>query len=107
MTFLDDGGEGGSYSSKPSLSAQRMMVVKVVVIRPNPPFLPNTNLILYIKTIKATVSVYDTTFCCKNIFYVLTLWQNRPLIWVTSPDVTDSREKRNQGQSDFLRQKIW
>jgi len=22
---------------------------------------------------------------------------------VTSPDVTDSREKRNQGQSDFLR----
>jgi hypothetical protein len=22
MTFLDDGGEGGSYSSKPSLSAQ-------------------------------------------------------------------------------------
>ncbi len=26
---------------------------------------------------------------------------------VTSPDVTDSREKRNGGQSDFLRQKIW
>jgi len=26
---------------------------------------------------------------------------------VTSPDVIDSREKRNQGQSDFLRQKIW
>ncbi len=26
---------------------------------------------------------------------------------VTSPDVTDSKEKRNQGQSDFLRQKIW
>jgi hypothetical protein len=26
---------------------------------------------------------------------------------VTSPDVNDSREKRNQGQSDFLRQKIW
>jgi len=25
---------------------------------------------------------------------------------VTSPNVTDSREKRNQGQSDFLRQKI-
>ncbi len=25
---------------------------------------------------------------------------------VTSSDVTDSREKRNQGQSDFLRQKI-
>jgi hypothetical protein len=23
------------------------------------------------------------------------------------PDVTDSREKRNQGQSDFLKQKIW
>jgi len=23
------------------------------------------------------------------------------------PDVTDSREKINQGQSDFLRQKIW
>ncbi len=27
MTFLDDGGEGGSYSSKPSLSAQRMVSV--------------------------------------------------------------------------------
>ncbi len=26
---------------------------------------------------------------------------------VTSPNVTDSKEKRNQGQSDFLRQKIW
>jgi len=24
-----------------------------------------------------------------------------------SPDVTDSREKKNQGQFDFLRQKIW
>ncbi len=27
--------------------------------------------------------------------------------YVTSPYVTDSREKRNQGQSDYLRQKIW
>jgi len=27
-------------------------------------------------------------------------------LW-SSLDVTDSREKRNQGQSDFLRQKIW
>jgi len=26
---------------------------------------------------------------------------------VSSPDVTDSKEKKNQGQSDFLRQKIW
>jgi len=26
---------------------------------------------------------------------------------VTSPNVTNSREKRNHGQSDFLRQKIW
>ncbi len=26
---------------------------------------------------------------------------------VTSPDVTDSKEKRNQGHFDFLRQKIW
>jgi len=26
---------------------------------------------------------------------------------VTSPDVTDSREKRNPRQSDFLTQKIW
>jgi len=26
---------------------------------------------------------------------------------VISPDVIDSKEKRNQGQSDFLRQKIW
>jgi hypothetical protein len=25
---------------------------------------------------------------------------------VTSPNVTDSKEKRNQGQSDILRQKI-
>jgi hypothetical protein len=31
MTFLDDGGEGGNYSSKPSLSTQRMMVVKLFV----------------------------------------------------------------------------
>jgi hypothetical protein len=34
-------------------------------------------------------------------------WMVLPLIWVTSPyvifpDVTDSKEKRNQGQSDFL-----
>jgi len=27
--------------------------------------------------------------------------------YVTSPYVTDSREKRNQGTSDFFRQKIW
>jgi hypothetical protein len=27
--------------------------------------------------------------------------------YVTSPDVIDSREKRNQGQFDFLKQKIW
>jgi hypothetical protein len=26
---------------------------------------------------------------------------------VTSLDVTESRKKRNQGQFDFLRQKIW
>jgi hypothetical protein len=26
---------------------------------------------------------------------------------VTSPDVTDYKEKRNHGQFDFLRQKIW
>jgi len=26
---------------------------------------------------------------------------------VISPDVTDSKEKRSQGQSNFLRQKIW
>jgi hypothetical protein len=60
MTFLDDGGEGGSYSSKPSLSAQRMMVVVLFLI------------------------------------WVISLD-------VTSPDVTNSREKRNQGQSDLLR----
>jgi hypothetical protein len=68
MTFLDDGGEGGSYSSKPSLFAQHQ---------------PYTE---------------------EGWFL--------PLIWVTSldvtsPDVTDSRKKRNHGQSDFLRQKIW
>jgi len=35
------------------------------------------------------------------------LIQSLPVPCGASPDVTDSREKRNQGQSDFLRQKIW
>jgi hypothetical protein len=30
-----------------------------------------------------------------------------PVPYGASLDVTDSKEKRNQGQSDFLRQKIW
>jgi hypothetical protein len=30
-----------------------------------------------------------------------------PVPYGASPDVTDSKEKRNQGQSDFLRQNIW
>jgi len=34
-------------------------------------------------------------------------FQSLPVPCGASPDVTDSREKRNQGQSDFLRQKIW
>ncbi len=33
-------------------------------------------------------------------------FQSLPIPCGASPDVTDSREKRNQGQSDFLRQKI-
>jgi peptidoglycan hydrolase-like protein with peptidoglycan-binding domain len=34
-------------------------------------------------------------------------FQSLPVPCGASPDVTDSREKRNQGQSDFLRQKIF
>jgi len=34
-------------------------------------------------------------------------FQSLPVPYGASPDVTDSREKRNQVQSDFLRQKIW
>jgi len=34
-------------------------------------------------------------------------FQSLPVPCGASPDVTDSREKRNQGQFDFLRQKIW
>ncbi len=34
-------------------------------------------------------------------------FQSLPVPCGASPDVTNSREKRNQGQSDFLRQKIW
>jgi len=33
-------------------------------------------------------------------------FQSLPIPCRVSPDVTDSREKINQGQSDFLRQKI-
>jgi hypothetical protein len=29
------------------------------------------------------------------------------LLAIVRPNVTDSREKRNHGQSNFLRQKIW
>ncbi|CAN5954581.1 unnamed protein product [Sphagnum jensenii] len=35
------------------------------------------------------------------------VFSSEPLQGSASPYVTDSREKRNQGQSDFLRQKIW
>jgi len=35
------------------------------------------------------------------------LFQSLPVPCGASLDETDSREKRNQGQSDFLRQKIW
>jgi hypothetical protein len=86
MTFLDDGGEGGSYSSKPSLSAQHQpyneegSVLRILSVVPGK---------------KSLKEDKEKCFYCKSIFYVLTLWQNRPLIWVTSPHVTDSREKRN------------
>jgi len=50
----------------------------------------------------------------KQQFLCLSVWavpgrffQSLPVPGGASPDVTDSREKRNQGQSDFLRQKIW
>jgi hypothetical protein len=98
MTFLANGGEGGSYSSKPSLSAQHQ------------PYIEEGSVLQILSVVLGKKSLEEDKekcLCCKNIFYVLTLWQNRPLIWVTSPDVTDSREKRNQGQFDFLRQKIW
>jgi hypothetical protein len=42
--------------------------------------------------------------------YVGSAWKILPITACScgaSPDVIDSREKRNQGQSDFLRQKIW
>jgi hypothetical protein len=34
-------------------------------------------------------------------------FQSLPVPCGAAPDVTDSREKRNQGQFDFLKQKIW
>ncbi len=47
--------------------------------------------------------------------YVGSAWKilsvTAPFLWsfprCNSPDITDSREKRNQGQSRNLRQKIW
>jgi hypothetical protein len=61
-------------------------------------------IILYIK---ATVSIYLSVWAVPGRFF-----QSLPIPCgaspdVTSLDVTDSREKRNQGQFDFLRQKIW
>jgi len=58
----------------------------------------------------ASPDVTSLVFVC-----VGSVWKILPVIAVacgaspdvTSLDVTDSREKRNQGQSDFLRQKIW
>jgi hypothetical protein len=44
-------------------------------------------------------SVCDTTFCCKSIFYVLTLWQNRLLKeesnWLRMDNSADSKEKKD------------
>jgi hypothetical protein len=51
-------------------------------------------------------------FVCLSVWAVLgRFFQSLPVPCGASPDVTslevvDSREKRNQGQSDFLRQKI-
>ncbi len=57
------------------------------------------NIILYIKA---------TVFVCLSVWAVPgRFFHSLPVPCGTSPDVTDSREKRNQGQSDFLRQKIW
>jgi hypothetical protein len=55
----------------------------------------------------AVVSIYLSMWAVPGRFF-----QSLPVpcgasLDVTSPDVTNSREKRNQGQSDFLRQKIW
>jgi hypothetical protein len=44
---------------------------------------------------------------CLSVWAVLgRFFQSLLVPYGTSPDVTDSREKGNQGQSDFLRQKI-
>jgi len=55
---------------------------------------------------KATVMV---SICVGNAWKILPITARS--LWsfpkCNSPDVTDSREKRNQGQSNFLRQKIW
>ncbi len=54
---------------------------------------------------KATVVVFVCVGSAWKIFSVTarSLWS---IPKCNSLDVTDSREKRNQGQSDFLRQKI-
>ncbi len=70
------------------------------------------NAILYIKaTVVVSVRVGNAWAMLGRFFHSL------PVPCGASPDVTslaldvtdstDSREKRNQGQSEFLRQKIW
>jgi hypothetical protein len=60
--------------------------------------------ILYIKA---------TVFVCLSVWAVpRRFFQSLPVPYgaspdVTSPNVTDSKKKRNHGQFDFLRQKIW
>jgi len=54
------------------------------------------------------IKIKATLFVCLFVWAVSgRFFQSLPVPCGASPDVTDSREKRNQGQSDFLRQKIW
>jgi hypothetical protein len=64
-------------------------------------------LTLLIMNIKTTVSVYLSVWAVPGKFFQSLLVPCGASPDVTSPNVTDSREKRNQGQFDFLRQKIW
>jgi hypothetical protein len=87
MTFLDDGGEGGSYSSKSSLLAQRMMVVKLSVCLS--------------MTRCSAAKVFSMFMLQKHFLCFNTMAESASNLGnfpnITSPHVIDSREKRNQG----------
>jgi hypothetical protein len=78
----------------------------------------NTNLSMNSLSIMPKMTFYDWSFSIILVVYAIlyikaivvvvclsvcpgNAWKILPVI--TSPNVTDSREKRNQGQSDFLR----